>query len=114
MLFDDTPEPPKIETRKLEEVVNATCLKDRVCSPTLLEHIGNLKYMMVQTVDTLPGMYHDFSVMHAFMVNDIDTLLTQVDLVSESQKAHCMDTTSVEARSNIQDLHTSIKMLTAE
>jgi hypothetical protein len=42
--------------------------------------------------------------MHALMVNDINTLQTQVDLVSKSQKASHLDSTASEVMSNAEDL----------
>jgi hypothetical protein len=85
------PEPPKVETIKLQVIEDATWLKDGVQS-TLISHIADMKDKLIQTVDTIPGLYRDFSAMHKLLANDIDMLQTQVDLVSKSQKASRQET----------------------
>ena len=91
-LFEDTPEPPKVETIKLHVVEDETWLKEGIPS-TLVAHLCDIKDTLLQTADTIPGLYRDFSAMHELLANDIDTLQTRVDLVSESQKASRQEST---------------------
>jgi hypothetical protein len=92
-LFKDTPESPKVETIKLQVIENETWLKMKYHLLACIEHIGDIKDMLLQTMDTLPGLYQDFSIMHEFLANDINMLQTRVDLiVSKSQKASRQET----------------------
>jgi hypothetical protein len=88
----DTPEPSKVETVKLQVVEDETWLGTGVPS-TLFAHIGDVKDMLLQTVDTIPGLYRDFSKMQELLANDIGTLQTRVDFVMESQKASRQEST---------------------
>jgi hypothetical protein len=113
-LFEDTPKPPKVETIKLQVVEDKMWLGAEVPS-TLISHIGNVKDTLLQTVDTIPGLYRDFSTIHELLANDIDTLQTRVNLVLESQKVSRQESTVMgDATSGNISLQALISLLSAE
>ena len=70
----------------------------------------------MQTADTtIPGLYRDFSATHEMLANDINTLQTRVDLVSESQKASRQESTVLEdGVSGDANFQTSLNSLAEE
>jgi hypothetical protein len=74
-LFEETLEPPKVETTKLQVIQDESWILEGV-PPSLVAHLGDIKDTLLQTVDTIPGLYRDFSAIHQTLANDIDTLQT--------------------------------------
>jgi hypothetical protein len=89
-LFEDVPAPPRVDTVKLEVIDEIGWIRDG--APVgFVSHVKDLKDTVVQTAESLPGLYRDFSAMQALMANDIDNLETRVGMVSESTKAAKQD-----------------------
>jgi hypothetical protein len=89
-LFEDAPDPPRVDTIKLEVIDEQGWIRDG--APLgLVSHVQDIKDTVVQTAESLPGLYRDFSAMQALMANDIDNLETRIGMVSESNKAARQD-----------------------
>jgi hypothetical protein len=114
-LLEDTPEPSKIETIKLEVIEDVMRLKNGVLSTLINKHIGDIKDMLLQTVDHLPSFYRDFSMIHELFANGINMLQTRVKLVSESQKTSRQETlVSMDVSLVDSSFQTTIDSLAAE
>jgi methyl-accepting chemotaxis protein len=114
-LFEDTPEPPKVETIKLQVVKDESWISEGV-PPSLVAHLGDVKDTLLQTIYTIPaGLHRDFSVMHEMLANDINKLQTRVDLVSEYQKASRQESYVMgNIASRKESFQTSLNLLSEE